>query len=313
MDSGDYTWAAYLPMVKSAVRAMDTAQDFLTVKSLPKVKRFVVTGFSKRGATTWLTAAVDPRVCAIAPGVFDVLNMTPSLKNHFASYGFYSSAIDDYVNFGITRRLHSPAGQILEKIVDPYNYLKALKMPIFMINSAGDEFFPADSARFYVDALPPDRLLRYIPNTAHSLRESGKGITGAVISLLSWYQTIIAQQKRPTIRWHEHDNRLTVTTDRRPSLVKLWQAVNPVARDFRLETIGRVWQSSAIRITADGEYHVDLTPPARGWTARFVEFNYGRSGFPQTYTTRIFISPQRYKTKTDQNSPPLKQQTLHDR
>lgn len=64
MDTGDYSWPVYLPMVKSAVRAMDAVQALL-----PQISHFVVTGFSKRGAATWLTAAVDPRVKAVAPGV----------------------------------------------------------------------------------------------------------------------------------------------------------------------------------------------------------------------------------------------------
>jgi len=299
MDSGDYTWAAYLPMVKSAVRAMDTIQSFVADKSAFKIKRFVVTGFSKRGATTWLTAAVDPRVCAISPGVYDVLNFTPSLEHHFASYGFYSAAIDDYVNFGILNRLHTPEGQVLQKIVDPYHYLKALDIPIFIINSAGDEFFPSDSARFYFEALPADRLMRYIPNTDHSLREPGKGSTGAITSLLSWYQTIIKQKKRPTIRRRQQDSRLTVMTDQTPSAVRLWQTSNPTARDFRLETTGRTWQSKTLGLSANGEYRVDVLPPEKGWTAWFMELQYDTNGFPQTYTSRIFISPERFKNKPD--------------
>lgn len=299
MDSGDYTWAAYLPMVKSAVRAMDTVQAFITAKSAFRIKRFVVTGFSKRGAATWLTAAADPRVCAISPGVYDVLNFTPSLKHHFASYGFYSSAIDDYVNLGIVNRLHTPEGQALQKIVDPYHYLKALDIPIFILNSAGDEFFPADSARFYFNELAADRLMRYIPNTDHSLREPGTGSAGAIISLLSWYQTIIRQQKRPSIRWRQKKNRLTLTTDQTPSVVRLWQASNPAARDFRLETTGRIWQSKTLGISANGEYNVDMLPPVKGWTAWFIELQYGASSFPQTYTSRIFITPERFKNKPD--------------
>lgn len=299
MDTGDYTWAAYLPMVKSAVRAMDTVQAFVAGKSASKVKRFVVTGFSKRGAATWLTAAVDPRVCAISPGVYDVLNFTPSLTHHFASYGFYSSAIDDYVNFGIVNRLHTREGRALQKIVDPYHYLKTLDIPIFIINSAGDEFFPSDSARFYFDELPVDRLMRYIPNTDHSLREPGKGSIGAIISILSWYQTIIEQKKRPSIRWRQQNNHLTVTTDQIPSAVKFWQTSNPTARDFRLETTGRTWKSKTLGLSANGEYRVAVLPPAKGWTAWFIELQYGSNGFPQTYTSRVFITPERFNNKPD--------------
>ena len=51
------------------------------------IERFVVSGVSKRGWTTWLAAAVDERVVGIAPIVFDVLNMEASIRHHFAAYG----------------------------------------------------------------------------------------------------------------------------------------------------------------------------------------------------------------------------------
>lgn len=294
MDSKDFTWPAYLPMVKSVVRAMDASQAFISKNSSHKVNRFVVAGFSKRAAATWLTATVDNRVIAIAPGVYDVLNFEQSMKHHFFSYGFYSEAIEDYVNTGIIERLNTPEGRILQKIVDPYHYLHKLKLPLFLINSPGDEFFPADSARFYFNDLSNDRLLRYIPNTDHSLEEEDNGINGAVSSLAAWYQTFINKTRRPTIRWKQQNTKLLVTTDLTPIAVNLWQTTNTEARDFRMETTGRSWKSIPLAFRSDGQYLVEVKPPNKGWTAYFVEFQYANSGFTQTYTTRVFITPDKY-------------------
>jgi PhoPQ-activated pathogenicity-related protein len=76
-------------MVKSAVRAMDAATEFLASEAGGKVavKSFVVVGGSKRGWTTWLTGAVDKRVSAIVPIVIDVVNVRASMMNHYAAYG----------------------------------------------------------------------------------------------------------------------------------------------------------------------------------------------------------------------------------
>ena len=57
--TGDARWPARLPMTKSAVRAMDTVTSFCGTPDIGglKVDQFVVSGGSKRGWTTWTTAA----------------------------------------------------------------------------------------------------------------------------------------------------------------------------------------------------------------------------------------------------------------
>jgi len=49
---------------------------------------------------------------------------------------------------------------------------------------------------------------------------------------------------------------------------RLWQATNPAARDFRLETLGNAWTSAPLRPGGDGVYAGSVTPPASGWSDR---------------------------------------------
>src|SRR5205085_8656729 len=83
LKTGDETWPLRLPMTKAAVRAMDTITAFSAStengKAKATVAKFMVSGGSKRGWTTWTTAAVDDRVVAIVPYVIDCLNNIPSM------------------------------------------------------------------------------------------------------------------------------------------------------------------------------------------------------------------------------------------
>jgi len=255
------------------------------------IKQFVVSGGSKRGWTTWLTAAVDKRVVAIAPAVIDVLNMDEQMKHHFAAYGFYSQAIEDYDNLNVFEKLGSPEAEPLLKLVDPYEYRdRYAAIPKFMINSSGDQFFLPDSAQFYYDDLPGEKYIRYVPNTDHGL-----GGSDAPQSLLSFFKSILAGESRPKYSWTVKDNHsIEVKSTTKPSVVKLWQATNPKTRDFRLEIIGKVWESSDLSEQGPGRYIAKIPAPAEGWTAFFVELTYpSSSGFLHKFTTEVHVVPDR--------------------
>jgi PhoPQ-activated pathogenicity-related protein len=292
MRTGDDFWPVYLPMVKSVVKAMDTLQDFANSEMEHTINEFVLTGFSKRGAAVWLTAAVDARVLAIAPGVIDFLNLAPHIEHHFRAYGFYSSALDDYVDFDIVRRVRTPEGQDLLRIVDPYEYRNLLSLPKFLINSSGDEFFLPDSARFYFQDLLGEKLIRYVPNTGHDLSNSVSGIQNAISSLISWYASVITNTPRPVMQWNHDSGNLAVAAFPQPRAARLWQAHNPNARDFRRNEIGEAWSSTELERNPLGFYHAFVPAPAQGWRAYFIELEYpSLIGIPQTYSTQVYITP----------------------
>ncbi|HEU4390259.1 MAG TPA: PhoPQ-activated protein PqaA family protein, partial [Blastocatellia bacterium] len=125
MQTSDDYWLVRLAMVKSAVRAMDAIQQFMASEQGGRVKinRFVVAGGSKRGWTTWLTAVEDKRVVAIVPLVIDALNSEAITRHHYEAYGFFSPALNDYVNHKIfPDKIGTPEYQYILAIEDPYNY-----------------------------------------------------------------------------------------------------------------------------------------------------------------------------------------------
>jgi PhoPQ-activated pathogenicity-related protein len=287
MQTRDETWLVRLAMVKSGVRAMDAVQEFLASDAGGRLKidEFVVSGGSKRGWTSWLVAVEDKRVIAIIPLVIDALNSEVITRHHYESYGFFSPALKDYVNHGLfPHKVGTPEYRAVLAIEDPYNYRQRerLKIPKFLINASGDQFFLPDNSQFYFADLPEEKYLRYVPNTKHSLEGSD-----ARESLQVFYQSILDGRPRPKFTWKKQpDGLLRVTARDKPLRATLWQATNPDARDFRVDTI------SPLEEQPGGVYVGNVSPPAKGFTAFFVELEFDSGGkFPFKFTTEVGVVP----------------------
>ena len=302
---GDDEWPARLPMTKAAVRAMDTVTDFCKSEKggAIKVEHFAVSGGSKRGWTTWTTAAVDKRVVAIAPLVIDMLNLEKSFVHHWRVYGFWAPAVADYTEAKTMDWMGTKPWKALMEMVEPYSYRARLTMPKYVINAAGDQFFLPDSSQFYWNGLKGEKLLRYVPNTDHSLRNSD-----AVPGLLAWFQSIVGGKPRPRYSWKvDKDGAIRVKAVDKPTEVKLWQATNPDARDFRLETIKAAYQPSPLTPYAKGEYVGRVPKPAKGFSAYFVELTFpGPGKYPVKVTTQVKVAPDVYPHAAPVASPPVK-------
>lgn len=111
-------------MVKSCIRAMDAIKEF-SAKTLPELNTqldyFGVAGASKRGWTTWLVGAVDPkRVMVIVPIVLDAINFVAVEHHQFRSYGGWSWALHDYEEMSIMGRIDDPNMVHLQENEDPF-------------------------------------------------------------------------------------------------------------------------------------------------------------------------------------------------
>ncbi|GMV94835.1 MAG: hypothetical protein AMXMBFR82_46130 [Candidatus Hydrogenedentota bacterium] len=289
LEGGDPIWLARLPMTKAVVRAMDMVQA-----ERPEIEGFVVAGGSKRGWTTWTVAAVDKRVIGIVPAVIDVLNVANSLDFHFDAYGFWAPAVGDYVDMNILPRRHTPRFKELEAIVDPYSYIDRLTMPKFVLNSAGDQFFPPNSWEVYYNDLKGETHLRYVPNTDHGLNLE------AYFNLASFYQAVALGTPLPKYTWKKEANgALEVRCETKPTKVLLWKATNPEGRDFRLEKIGQVWESSEVNGDGNGVYRAELEAPEKGWTAFLLEMQFPNPDFssPFVFSTGVSVVPDTFPFK----------------
>lgn len=281
-------WIAYWPMVKSTHLAMDAIISALSIDE-PSFEgaNFVLYGASKRGLTTWLTAAVDDRVAGIAPIVIDMVNSIVSLKNHYNSLGEWSFALKDYVHHKIVDRIDTPEMLKLADRIDPLSYNEVLGLPKLILNAANDQFFTPDSSTFYFGQLHGPKWIRYYPNIGH--RRIGMDLATPISTLLQYVHN---PKKMAPMDWAmTADGSMVYSADPMPSKVVLWEAVNPKAKDFRL-------------MSADFPRYVpkELPPmqktfkvqkPSKGYKSYFFEFTTklpSGEDFVQTTSARIMAA-----------------------
>ncbi len=287
-NDGDYTWPLLFPMVKSAVKAMDAVQEFASETLHHEINRFLVSGGSKRGWTTWLTGASDARVAAIAPMVIDVLNMPVSLDYQVEVWKDYSVQIQDYVNLGIPQQVRTGKGDTTAQLVDPYAYREKLDMPKLIINGTNDEYWPVDAIKNYLDSIPGENHLLYVPNAGHGLGDKKLSLQ----ALSAFFGYTLKKESFPDLQWKVSDDEggvtLAITTASSGKVIDalLWSAGSD-DRDFRDEE----WTSENLDASNLSEILVKEEFPASGYKAFYVDLIYeDPNGGEYTESSRMFVA-----------------------
>ena len=285
------TLSLHIPMMQSMIRTMDLAQREL--KSW-QVDRFIATGVSKRGWSSWLAALADDRITAIAPFVIDILNMDKVLEHTWKTYGnSWPLAFGPYQREGITQQIKTAKFDKLMQIEDPFRYLDSayahrLAIPKYIVNASGDDFFVPDNARFFFNQLPGEKALRVAPNSSHY--GIGRYVENALIPFIN---RLRQGRGMPTVSLQSDadraQQRFAVTFSEPPTKVVQWTAINPLARDFRY-ACGVRYQPQELNMGPD-RLVITLKKPVQGWAASFVEATFSDG---MVVTTPVHILPQRY-------------------
>ncbi len=275
LEDGDEKIPVLLPMVKAAVRAMDAVEQLVEVDLGMHVSGFVVTGGSKRGWTTWLTAAVDDRVSAIVPLAYDNLNMSAQMQYQLDTWGAYSSQVSDYTRRDIPQLLLSgedPARR-LEAMIDPYAYRDDIVVPKLIVTGTNDAYWPLDAGELYLDDLKGETFILNVPNAGHGLES---GIDRVVGGLLALFLQADGRIDLPILGWEVHegdgDALVSLTSDLEPVAVRAWTATSRTG-DFR----GSNWTAADMAFE-DEAFAYRLSVPGDRRLAIFVEAEYALDG-----------------------------------
>jgi len=286
IETKDTTWPLLFPMTKSAIKAMDAVQAMLKQEKQFEINNFIVTGASKRGWTTWLTAASgDKRVVAIAPTVIDTLNIRDQMKYQVETWGTFSPSIHDYTDRHLVQVDDSPASEFeksLWAMIDPYSYRSRMSLPKLLIHGTNDPYWTVDATKFYFDDLPGVKYILTLPNAGHGL--DGQQIKAAQTAAV--FAKHAARGKDwPTVKWKLAENnteyRIDIETDLLLHAAKLWTAQSET-KDFRKAK----WTSTAL--TSKATLSVSVAKTESGHVAFFVELESSDDGLPFSLTTQVW-------------------------
>lgn len=297
----DPTWPLLSPMVKSAVAGMNAITQFGKQQWSLEIGEFTVTGASKRGWTTWLTAAVDPRVTALAPAVIDMLNMPKQIPHQVATWGKPSEQIHDYTERGLDKLLATARGKRLVGIVDPYSYRRQIEQPKLIILGTNDRYWPLDALNLYWSDLIGKKYVLYVPNSGHRLDDQERTLG----TLAALHRQASGELKLADLDWQYSEEpgklRLRLSANKSPERVVAWLAESPT-RDFR----DARWSSQPIERTAAG-YELVLPLPEQGFKAVLGEAVFATDRSPYYLSTQVRIVGHD-RAKSEVQSPTSKVQ-----
>ena len=273
LQSGDEEWPLLFPMTKAAVAAMDALAE------RGVAERFVVTGASKRGWTSWLAGVVDERVAGIVPVVFDNLSFGAQMKHQAAVWGAYSDELSDYTLRGLQSQIDTPRGAKLVAMVDPIAYRAELgRVRKLVVNGTNDPYWTTDAIRPYWSALEGEKSVLYVPNGDHGIAHDERVLAATAAFVRRIAEGKAMPQVELEVRARDDRVEARIVGDETPAAARIW-----IARDERGDFRKAEYRAIEAK-RADGAFVAELPAPKQDSVALLAEVEIG------TGAERFFLS-----------------------
>ncbi|CAH1788180.1 unnamed protein product [Owenia fusiformis] len=303
------------PMTKAVMRAFDTVTTFAQQQNTRfNIQKFLPSGASKRGWTTWMVGCVDRRVFAMAPIVLSVLKLQETVNYHYRAYGGWSFAFNDYWSQNVTQYINDPRTKMMADVIDPYSYRTRLTMPKMVIQATGDEFFRPDEPNVWFHDLLGPKYLWIVENTHHGLTFAELDIFN---NMVSFFGSTTKNYTLPEFNWtlsqSDGSGAIDVFTPQQiPLRVSTWYGESAdglrgdIRRDFRWAVASEefpgevdinpvVWDEDTLaieEIVEDRHWRATFNEPAEGWLGFFVEVVFENDdGDELEFTTELNVIP----------------------
>ena len=133
-----------------------------------------------------------------------MLNMPVSLNAQLKAYGSYSEQIEDYVKLEIPQSTSSKKGKAVTTMIDPYSYKEKLTVPKLIFIGTNDEYWTVDAIKWYINDLPGQTMIHYVPNAGHDL---GGGVQ-ALQTLSAFYGKMLQNKPYPILKNNTNSDRI---------------------------------------------------------------------------------------------------------
>ncbi len=286
-------WPLLFPMVKSVVRAMDLIEEFTKDNFETAISQFVVSGASKRGWTTWLTAGIgEARVCGIAPLVFDFLKLSDQLTHQKQAYSELSDQLGDYSNIDILDMIETPEGKALLEAVDPFTNNAAMTCPKLIINGTNDQYWTLDSANLYFNDLKGTKnYLYYNVNGNHGAGNlTVQNVSAILNTLKSFMMECAGESAMNNMKWtwSEDGENIVCRIKVDPALVSMVRTYDAEASRFDFRNVR--WTPGQ-KFTRENDGFVFTTKkPTGSYKGAFAEVTFAT----QTGSYVLFTTPYVY-------------------
>jgi PhoPQ-activated pathogenicity-related protein len=201
----------------------------------------------------------------------------------------YSVQIEDYVKLGIPQTSRSEKGMAITTMVDPYSYRKKLTMPKMIFMGTNDEYWTVDAIKHYIDSIPGQNFITYVPNVGHSLGDKKQALT----TLSAFFGQTLAGSSYPVLNWNISQNKkgATLKVDATADILVdaiLW-STDSEDTDFRNDK----WSGKSLGLKSKKPSTVTaLQPyPEKGYCAFYLDLKYkDANGGEYTESTRVFVA-----------------------
>jgi len=295
-------WPVEMPDVKSVVRAMDALEKVTLFASaragIDQVKRFIVSGHSKRAMAAYMAGAVDQRVKAVVPlGItLDIYKGCLDVEHNLNGIPFGGIP---YQMEGVMN-LTPDQWKSLSTIIDPVNYIERLAMPKLAVFSGSDDFYPPDVTKNWWWKLPEPKMMYVYGDAGHRGIRSDDNADNHFLDVTEAFVSgFMSGSEMPKIDWKIDPKRGSI-------LVKQVSAHTPTSviqmasktrgdkiRDFRKTA----WKAHAFLEPlegGDGRTWLATPPSADKWVAFYVSFEYAppvKGASPWRVTTEVSVTP----------------------